>query len=92
MYDEGITGAVGRVVGIHLKDKIIKQITEDQYDKVVLDFSRVDFVTSGFAKELFCGLYSEYKENFSSLFSIRVGENGNALKQTIIRAMSGAIS
>ena len=92
MYDEGITGATGRVVGIELKEKIIEILSKEKYDKVVLDFSEVDFVTSGFAKELFCGLYDVYKKEFSTLFSVKLGKENGPLRQTIIRALTTAIS
>lgn len=89
--EEGVTGAVGRVLGIQLKDKIILMYDQTKYSRVILNFSQVDYVTSGFAKELFEGLYKEYRENFYNLFSVRVDKGSDALKNTIIRAMATVI-
>ena len=88
MKEEGVDGAVGRVLGIQLKDKIINKFEPTTYDKIVLDFSNVDFITSGFAKELFGGLCDSYKENFKQYVLIRINKENETLKNTIIRALS----
>lgn len=91
MKTEGITGAVSRVLGISLKEKIISEFDQTKYARVILDFSEVDFVTSGFAKELFGGLYEQYKNDFNRLFSVRIDKDNDSLKNTIIRALATAI-
>lgn len=91
MKAEGVTGAVGRVLGISLKEKIITQFDQSRYSRVILDFSNVDFVTSGFAKELFGGLYEQYENNFNRLFSVRISKDNDSLKNTIIRAIATVI-
>lgn len=91
MHTEGVTGAVGRVLGIKLKDKIIADFNSQEYDKIILDFSKVEFVTSGFAKELFGGLYSAFNTNFKQVVSVRVDKENEALKSTIVRALATVI-
>jgi len=91
MHEEGIDGAVGRVLGIQLKDKIISSFDSGKYDRIILDFSKVDFITSGFAKELLGGLYENYRESFKQLVSVRVEKENTTLKNTIIRALATAI-
>lgn len=91
MKAEGVTGAVGRVLGISLKEKIIDQFDQSSYSRVILDFSDVDFVTSGFAKELFGGLYEKYETDFNQLFSVRISKDNDSLKNTIIRALATVI-
>ena len=92
MSESGVTGAVGRVLGIKLKDDIIQKFDQTKYSKVILDFSSVDFVTSGFAKELFGGLYEKYNTNFNQLFSVRINKENDSLKNTIIRALATVIN
>lgn len=91
MFDEGVNGAVGRVLGMQLKDRILLKMNSGSYSKVILDFSNVDFITSGFAKELFSGLYEEFPNSFSQVVSVRIGKNNEGLKSTIIRALSTII-
>ena len=91
MKAEGITGAVSRVLGIGLKEKIISEFDQTKYARVILDFSEVDFVTSGFSKELFGGLYTQYKNDFNRLFSVRIDKDNDSLKNTIIRAIATVI-
>jgi hypothetical protein len=91
MKAEGITGAVSRVLGISLKEKIISEFDQTKYSRVILDFSGVDFVTSGFAKELFGGLYEQYKNDFNHLLSVRIDKDNESLKNTIIRAIATVI-
>ena len=56
MRESGVMGAVSRIVGVKIKDEIISQISGSSYQNVLLDFSGVDFVTSGFVADLLMGL------------------------------------
>lgn len=91
MRNEGVDGAVGRVLGIQVKDKIIRECDSGQYEKVLLDFSKVDFVTSGFAKELFGGLYTRFQQEFNKVVMVRLNKENETLKNTIIRAIATVI-
>ena len=88
MNSEGVNGAVGRVQGIAVKDKIIKQFHEKNPEKIILDFTNVSYVTSGLAKELFGGLFEEFGLSMKEIISIRVGKDNAPLKTTILRALA----
>jgi len=91
MKEEGVNGAVGRVLGIKLKEKIISEQEANNYEKIILDFSEVDFVTSGFAKELFGGLFEAFHQTFKNLITARVSKDNETLRNTIIRAITTAV-
>ncbi len=88
MHEKGVDGAVGRVLGIQLKDDVIQEFKSSTYAKIILDFSKVDFITSGFAKELFGGLYNEYADSLMRIVTVRVSKENEPLKNTIIRALA----
>ena len=92
MKAEGVDGAVGRVQGIAVKNKIITQFNETKPERIILDFTNVSYITSGLAKELFGGLYDEFGLSMRSIISIRVGKDNSPLKTTIIRALATVIS
>lgn len=88
MHEKGVDGAVGRVLGIQLKDEVIQEFKSNTYAKIILDFSKVEFITSGFAKELFGGLYNEYADSLMRMVTVRIGKENEPLKNTIIRALA----
>lgn len=82
----------GRVVGIQLKDAILDEFSKGSFEKIILDFTDVNFVTSGFAKELFGGLLNALGDSFKNTVGIRVSQGDIAMKNNIIRAINSAIS
>lgn len=92
MLEEGVSGAVGRVLGMQVKDKIIYEFKANSYKKIILDFSKVDFITSGFAKELFGGLHDIFLDSFKEVVTVRISKENETLKNTIIRALATAVN
>ena len=91
LSEKGVNCAVGRVVGIKIKDSIIEEYNKGNYKKIVLDFTDIDFVTSGFAKELFSGLSLKFGDSLRHFVSIRVDKGNTTMKNNLIRALSAAI-
>ena len=91
MQAEGVNGAVGRVLGIQVKDKVINAFNNNNYEKIVLDFTDIPFITSGFAKELLGGLYAAYTSSFKDIVTVRINKDNLPLKNTIIRALAAVV-
>lgn len=73
-----------RVEGLELKAKTLHLLRE--YDRVIFDFNGIDYVSTGFAKDLFGNLYLELKTLFPKKIVIKVGTN-KVLKDTIMLAI-----
>ncbi len=82
----------GRVVAIELKDKIISMFEKGGYEKLILDFSDVVYITSGFAKELFAGLYNKMGDAFKDTIKIRIDKDDEVMKTNILRAIKTAMT
>lgn len=91
LSERGVERA-GRVVGIQLKDAILAEFKSGSFEKIILDFTDVTFVTSGFAKELFGGLLGGLGDDFKTTVGIRVTEGDVAMKNNIIRAINTALT
>lgn len=88
MRESGVIGAVSRVVGVKIKDEIISRISDSSYQNVLLDFSGVDFVTSGFVADLLMGLRDYFGSQFKSKVKIQIEPENVALKGTLIRVLA----
>lgn len=88
MKESGVVGAVSRVVALKIKNNIIAEISGSDYQNVLLDFSGVDFVTSGFVADLLMGLRDYFGAQFKNKVKIQIEPENVALKGTLIRVLA----
>lgn len=88
LTEHGISERSSRVDGIRIKNEILlykKNIKPDE--KIIIDFDGIEYLSTGFAKELIGTLYRDELTFFKNHISLKVNGN-NKIKNIIIIALN----
>lgn len=87
LVDCGISERSSRVEGVKIREKILqmKNILKEE-DKIVIDFTGIEYISTGFAKELIATIYKEENDFFVNHIALKVGNNEN-IKNIIMIAL-----
>lgn len=91
LVEYGISERSSRVEGVKIRESILlmeKELNDD--DKIVIDFTGIEYISTGFAKELIGVIYKEHKDFFRKHIALKVVENDN-IKNIILRALQSVI-
>lgn len=81
-----------RVLGIEIKDQAVDLLEESTGAVLVFDFSGVESLSTGFARELFGGLHLELEEDFRQKVKLQFGDNDKEklIASTVARGVKAA--
>lgn len=87
-YSNGTESISSRVIGLQLKNQILKEIDKNSNQKYRFDFDGIVLVSTGFTKELFGGLAESLGiDTFKELIKIDT-RNSKFLKTMILKGIS----
>lgn len=72
-----------RVLGINIKNDVIKYLNNSKDSKVIFNFSGIDIISTGFSKELFGGLWIYLGDDFNKRIRLKILENSEIIKSAI---------
>jgi hypothetical protein len=84
-YGDNKIGA--RVYGIELKNEVRELLKSNPQINITFDFTGIDYISSGFAKELFGELFIQLGKEFNNKISIKIPQENQIIKEIIIRAI-----
>lgn len=84
-YDE--FGLRARVTGIKIKKDALQLLDKSQDTRIIFDFENVPYISTGFARDLFGGLFEHLEEEFNKRIAIRTHDN-YLIKNAILKGIS----
>lgn len=84
-YGDNRIGA--RIIGIEIRNLAINILNSDPNARITFDFSGIEYISSGFAKELFGELYVYLGKEFINKVAIKTPQENQIIKEIIIRAI-----
>lgn len=87
VIEYGQTNIGARVIGIEIKDKIVDYLNQDNSNTCIIDFSGVEYISTGFSRELVGGLIKELGNDFQQKVKIKIPDDNSIIRGIIIKSL-----
>ena len=84
-YGDNKIGA--RIIGVELREIALEILNSEPNIKIIFDFDGIDYISSGFAKELFGELFNRLGNEFNRRVSIKIPPENAVIKNIIIKVL-----